>query len=182
MIRRYSGVLFLSLLVPLLVLHADPKLSLQLLNASYVAVGYETAAGFIGETDLEAFRTGKVTAEDREALENVRSALQRWNRYAITLRPQDAELLIAIRSGRIASLQSGVQINTGRNRSPGVGPTVGAEVGPDTDVMSVYEANNGREGPRLWRKLEDDGLKGQNPSLFMSFKSDVEALAKKKKP
>jgi hypothetical protein len=48
--------------------------------------------------------------------------------------------------------------------------------------MSVYEANNGREGPRLWRKLEDDGLKGQNPSLFMSFKSDVEALAKKKKP
>src|SRR6185369_838567 len=148
MIRRYSGVLFLSLLVPVLVLHADPKLSLQLF-------------GFIGETDFEAFRTGKVTAEDREALENVRSALQTWNRYAITLRPQDAELLIAIRSGRIASLQSGVQINTGRNRSPGVGPTVGAEVGPDTDVMSVYEANNGREGPRLWRKLEDDGLKGQ---------------------
>ena len=108
--------------------------------------------------------------------------MRKWNRYAITLRPQDAELLIAIRSGRIASLESGVQINTGRIGSTGIGPTVGAEVGPDTDVMSVYEASNGREGPRLWRKLEDNGLKGQNPSLFVSFKSDVEALAKKKKP
>ena len=49
MIRRYSGVVFLSLLVPALVLHADPKLSLQLLNANYVALGYETAAGFIGD-------------------------------------------------------------------------------------------------------------------------------------
>ena len=57
MIRRYSGVVFLSLLVPALVLHADPKLSLQLLNANYVALGYETAAGFIGETDFESFRT-----------------------------------------------------------------------------------------------------------------------------
>ena len=182
MTRKFYGVLILFVLVPVLVVHADPKLSMQLLNASYVALGYETAAGFIGETDFESFRTGKITAEDREALQNVRTAIQKWNRYTITLRPQDAELLIAIRSGRIASLHSGVQIDTGSIGSPGIGPMAGAEVGPNTDVMSVYEANDGREGPRLWRKLEDNGLKGQNPSLFVSFKSDVESLAKKKKP
>jgi hypothetical protein len=55
----------------------------------------------------------------------------------------------------------------------------GAEAGPPTDYLAIYQADNGQEGPKLWRKSEEDGLIGKDPALFESFKNDVEALAKK---
>lgn len=55
------------------------------------------------------------------------------------------------------------------------------EAGPPNDYLAVYEASEGQEGSRLWRKTEDDGLVGKDPPLVQSFKSDVEAAAKKSK-
>jgi hypothetical protein len=166
----------------------DPPLSAQLLHARYVALGFETANGFLGEWETESFISAKILPQDRQALANLSDALKKWNRYAITIDPQQAELLIAVRSGRLASASGGVRVHTGSidptGRTTGgtaIGPVVGVEAGPPSDYLAVYQANDGAEGPRLWRKTEDDGLVGKNPTLFESFRTDVEAFAKKSK-
>jgi hypothetical protein len=56
---------------------------------------------------------------------------------------------------------------------------VGAEAGPPNDYFAVYEANNGKEGARLWRGDKKDGLSSP-PALVQSFKDEVEAAAKRK--
>lgn len=168
-----------------------PAISALVLNARYVALGYETAEGFIGETEFQSFAPGKVEPDDRQALANIHEALRKWNRYVVTVMPQKAELLIAIRTGRRASGTGGVRIGTGgidptgRRTSPGIGPVFGAEAGPADDYLAVYQANEGREAARLWVRTQNNGLTGKNPPLFQSFKEAVDAAAKKvgsKKP
>ena len=178
--RRSASALLLIFFVFTLSLAARPKAELpeQLLHAQYVALGYETAAGFVSETEITSTR---ILPEDREALENVREALRDWKRYIITLDPHHAELLIAVRSGRIASAKTGVAViaSSGPRGGIGVGPVVGVEAGPPNDYLAVYEANNGKEGARLWRGDEKDGLVSP-PSLVRNFRDDVEAAAKRK--
>lgn len=188
--HKFSGVLLLSVFVLVLQGYAkDPVLSAQLLHARYVALGFETAEGFLGEWETQAFVSAKILPGDRQALANVSDALKKWNRYAITIDPQQAEILIAVRSGRLASANGGIRVHTGSIDSTGtartsgtaIGPVVGVEAGPPSDYLAVYQADDGHEGPRLWRKTQDDGLVGRNPPLLESFQADVEAAAKKSK-
>lgn len=185
--RNFGTSLLIALIV--LTLHGyakDRVLSAELLHDTYVALGYETANGFVGETDEEAFLSAKILPEDRQAMANIRAALRNWKRYVIVIDPHTAQLLIAVRSGRVASANGGVRIGntplglpSGGTRGTAVGPVVGGEVGPADDYLAVYQANQGHEGPNLWRHTEDEGLAGKDPPLFESFKKDVEALAKK---
>jgi hypothetical protein len=182
--RTSAVALLLTLFVFTLCLSAKSKAEIpeQLLHAQYVALGYETANGFVSETDLASTR---ILPEDRQALENVRQALKAWKRYIITIDPHQAELLIAVRSGRVASAKTGVAVigSNGPRGGIGVGPVIGAEAGPANDYLAVYDADNGEEGIRLWRGDEKDGLDSP-PSLLRSFRDDVEAAAKRraKKP
>jgi len=182
--RKFTSALLLGFFVLAVQGYAkDPVLNTQVLHATYVALGYETAQGFISEFDEQAFISAKILPADREALSNVHDALAKWKRYTVTVEPGEAELLIAVRSGRLAAVNGGVLIGNvpGVTRGPigGVAPVFGAEAGPPHDYLAVYAANKGREGARLWDKSEDDGLVGKNPPLFVHFKDDVEALAKK---
>src|SRR5215469_4553029 len=90
----------------------DPVLNAQVLNATYVALGYETAQGFISEFDKEAFVSAKIQPADREALNNIHDGLAEWKRYTVAIRPGEAELLIAVRSGRLGSVTGGVLIGS----------------------------------------------------------------------
>jgi len=187
--RKFGTALLLGLFV--LVLHGyakDPVLSRQLLHANFVALGYETANGFVSETDEEAFLSAKILREDRVALSNVHDALSKWKRYIVVIDPHQAELLIAVRSGRLASVNGGVRIGNAPvggpalGRGTAIGPVFGGEAGPVDDYLAVYQADNGHEGPKLWRKTAEDGLVGRDPELVENFKTDVEALAKKYPP
>lgn len=185
--RKFGTSVLLALFV--LIVHGyakDPILSTEVLHASYVALGYETAQGFVGESDEEAFISAKILEQDRIALSNVRNALQQWKRYVIVIEPHDAEMLIAVRSGRIASVDGGVRIGNipvgvppVAGRGTTVGPVYGGEAGPPNDYLAIYRSDDGHEGPNLWRQTEEEGLVGKNPPLFENFKKDVEALAKK---
>lgn len=181
--RKFAIALLLWLFVAFNVQAKDPVLSAQLLQAKYVALGYETAQGFIAEFDEQAFVSFKITPQDRQALANVHDALEKWKRYVVTVRPDEADMLIVVRAGRVASVDGGIRVgNTPAipaGQRGGIGTVVGAEAGPPDDYLAVYQADNGREGPRLWRKTEEDGFAGKNPALFESFKSDVESFAKK---
>ena len=165
--RIFSRIVLVFIVVLVVQGYAKDAVSAQLLHARYVALGYETANGFLGEWETEAFNSAKVLPEDRQALAHLSEALKKWNRYLVTIEPQQAEILIAVRSGRLASAGGGIRVHTGSidpgGTMPGgrgIGPVVGAEAGPRPDYLALYQAEDGREGPRLWRKTEDGGLAG----------------------
>jgi hypothetical protein len=186
--RKLTGALLLAVFGLAIQGYAQsPVLSAQVLHARYVALGYETAGGFVGEFDVASFGTTKVESEDRRALDNVQTAIRKWNRYVVTVDPRQADMLIAVRSGRLASATGGVRIHTGSvdptgrttSTGTGIGPVIGAEGGPPNDYLAVYQADEGKEGPMIWRKTEADGLVGTNPLLMQRFKDDVESFARK---
>lgn len=185
--RKSSGViLLLSVLLVLQGYAKAPSIPALVLQARYVALGYETAEGFIAETDFRSFASTKVEPNDRQAIGNIYDALSKWKRYTITINPADADMLIAVRTGRLASGTGGVRVGTGgidpttgRRTSTSIGPVFGAEVGPADDYLAVYQADEGREAARLWVATQHDGLVGKNPPLFKNFKDEVEAAAKK---
>jgi hypothetical protein len=182
--RKFTSALLLSFFVLALQGYAKgPVLSAKLLQARYVALGFETAEGFLGEWETAAFTSAKIQPEDRRALSNMHDALADWKRYVVTIDPRQADMLIAIRSGRLASVNAGARVHSKpvivEGPTYSVGTIFGAEVGPPEDYFAVYQADNGREGARLWRETDKDGLVGNGPPLFRSFKDDVEAFAKK---
>jgi hypothetical protein len=186
--RKLIGALLLPLFVLAIQGHAKGSvLSAQVLHARYVALGYETAGGFVEEFDIANFGTTKVESEDRRVLDNIHTAIKKWNRYVVTVDPRQADMLIAVRSGRLASATGGVRIHagaidpTGRTTPAGtaIGPVYGAEGGPANDYLAVYQADEGKEGAMIWRKTEADGLVGTNPPLMQRFKDDVESFARK---
>lgn len=145
--RKLSAVLLVSIVVLAIHVYAkDHKASGFLLHARYVALGYETAGGFVGEWDTDTFLSAKILPADRQALVNVSDAIKRWNRYVITIDPRQADLLIAVRAGRIASTNGGVIAEDGsidpstmKRRMPGIaiGTVVDAEAGPPRDYLAV---------------------------------------------
>jgi hypothetical protein len=185
-VRNTSAALLIAVLLLALQSYAKaPSIPALVLHARYVALGYETAEGFIAETDFQSFTTTKVEPDDRQALANIYDALNKWKRYIVTIHPADAEMLIAVRTGRRAAGVGGVRVGTGgidpttgRRRSAGIGPVFGAEVGPADDYLAVYQSDDGREAARLWVGTQRDGLVGKNPALFKNFKDEVEAAAK----
>jgi hypothetical protein len=151
-----------------------------LAEARYVAIGYDHGAGFVSETDVRA----DVLDEEREALQRIRSGLEQWGRYVVVVRPDEADLLIAIRKGRLASVGGGISVggpSSGRagGGPVGIGPTAGAQVSSPDDMIEVFE----RSGSLVWRGMKTNGLVGAGPPLWESFQAEVAKAEKRaKKP
>jgi hypothetical protein len=163
----------------LLALPVDAGPPALLAEARYVALGYDHGAGFVSETDVRA----DVLDEEREALQRIRAGLEDWGKYVVVVRPEQADLLIAIRKGRNVSLGGGVSIGgpqSGRPGGPvGIGPLAGAEVSSPEDMVEVFE----RSGALVWRGMKANGLSGAGPPLWQSFQAEVAKAEKKtKKP
>ena len=191
-VRKIPVVLLVLIFFPAAQSNAkNPVIPGLVLQARYVCLGYETAEGFLAESDLRSFVSTKVEPDDRRALANIYDSFNRWKRYIITINPEEADMLIAVRSGRRASVFGGVSAGTGgvdpvtgRRTSRQIGTVVGAEAGPPDDYLAVYQSDYGREAVKLWVATMHDGLGGKNPPLFKNFKDEVESAAKKagKKP
>ena len=123
----------------------------------------------------------------------MRHALQTWNRYALTIRRQDADLVFVVRKGRLAAAKvfAGVHIGSRTsvsqtpdqdpNRDPARYPNSGAEVGASGEVGSpddflIVEAVNpeGGRGPRIWMQSRTDGLNTPEMPLFKQIKDAVD--------
>jgi len=146
----------------------------ELAQARYVALGYDLGTGFLSDSSItrEQFR---VLTQDRDALQRVRDEVQKWKRYVITIKPEDAQLLIAVRTGRLASAGAGFELGK-QNGNRVAGPVYGVEVSSPDDMLEVYEADHGKEGTLLWRNLQKDGLSGSPPPLFEQFRRDVDSI------
>jgi hypothetical protein len=150
-----------------------------LVEARYVALGYDLGAGFVSDTDLRV----DVLPEERTALQRIRAGLDAWNRYVVVLRPGDAELLIAVRKGRLVSVgggASGTPTSVVAGGGPvGVGRFATAQVSSPDDMIEVFD----RSGALVWRGMKPNGLSGAGPPLWESFRAEVLKQEKRtKKP
>jgi hypothetical protein len=126
--RKLASAFFGAFLAIALLGQTKPSklIPAELAHARYVALGYDLGGGFMSDSVITPAQF-RVLPEDRQALERVRDEVQKWKRYAITVKPEDAELLIAVRTGRLALAGGGFE--TGRQDGSKIsGPIYGAEV------------------------------------------------------
>ena len=140
-------------------LAAGPKrVPAQLARARYVSLGYDTGDRFVSENDVVG-RGDEVLPAEYAALGTVRDLIERSDRYVITTRPEQAEVLIAaigkphyvpgnwIRPGAIVldvginrlpdgKLVGDVQYHEAAERAGWITPVPGG-VGPMTVAMLV---------------------------------------------
>ena len=138
-------------------------------QARYVALGFDQGSGFVSETDNRP----DVLPDERLALQRIRASIESWGRYVITDRPGQADLLIAIRKGRLASI--GVGFGGGASRgtaetSPlSAGQSLRTEVSSPEDMIEVFDKGGGL----VWRGMKANGLAGAGPPLWDSFRAEV---------
>lgn len=151
--------------------HAGPPALLA--QAHHVALGYELASGFVSESSVPA---AEVLPEERQALERIRTEIEKWGRFVIVASPAQAELLIAIRRGRLVSY--GVSTRPGDPTSgPPGGRPIGTASGESVQVSTPYDlihVYDSRVGGITWRGTKPNGLSGQGPPLWRDFRAEVE--------
>ena len=156
-----------------------------LLNSRYVYV--EALDGDIFNPHL--------LPEDRKAIVDVQNALQDWNRYLVTVKRREAEILVVVRKGRIVSVngsvggtvgsgpgESGPHDELGSNQPKAEGGDragVGPEVAGRDDLFFVYLVNEDGSliGP-IWIHHQKDGLNTPGIPLFQQFKEFLDAASK----
>ena len=94
-----------------------------------------------------------------------------------------ADLLIAVRKGRLVSVgggASGTPTSAAAGGSPvGVGRFANAQVSSPDDMIEVFD----RSGTLVWRGMKPNGLSGAGPPLWYSFRAEVVKQEKRtKKP
>jgi hypothetical protein len=116
-------------------------------------------------------RDPRITSEDREAVENVQNAVQRWGYYILTFRRSEADLVVFVRRGHPVNVQSGGHTGNGIPLSNQPSP-VGT--GANVDMFCVYSLDpQGKLSGPLWQKNLKDGLSAPKMVLFKDFKNDV---------
>ncbi len=161
----------------------DPDIPALFRQARYV---------YVVAVDGDEFNP-RLYPEDRQAIADVRHALQAWNRYVLTTRQQDADLVFVVRKGRLADAKvfAGGHIgsrtsvpqtpdqdpNRDPARYPNSGTDVGAagDVGTPDDLLYVDTVNpEGGRGARIWMQTRADGLNTPEMPLFKQMKDAVD--------
>jgi hypothetical protein len=148
----------------------------QIAQARYVCLGYDTGDGFLSEQQA-ILSPENVYPEDRHALDAIRDELAAWGKYVVTLKPRDAELLLAVRTGRRVGFSTGIGVGSG-GAGGGFGGVRdgrgGVELSTPYDTLTVYESRGGQAGAQLWRVQRKGALSGTPPKAFGELRADVE--------
>jgi len=152
----------------------------QLALARYVALGYDRGDRFVSETEVGA----EVFPEERAALQAIRDGIEQWGKYVVVVRPGEAELLIAVRKGRLVTFGGGIRTGgPSSGAAPGgpvgTGTSAGVQVSSPDDMIEVFDA---RSQSLIWRGMKPNGLVGAGPPLFDSFRAEVAKAGKSTKP
>jgi hypothetical protein len=136
----------------------------------------------------------RLNPDDLQAIANVRDALGQWNRYALTTRREDADIVIVVCKGRAVEARAGVIIGSGPASGSGTGPqgnpspgqpggqsgtgfgTVGGgELGTPDDLFEVCQLNpDDTMSTPIWMRTFPDGLDRPRVMLFEQFKNAVD--------
>lgn len=142
----------------------------RLAQARFVALGYD-----LGDTvllDSDSLNSDRVLPEERAAVQALYDALEEWGQYVVEPRGSRAEIVIAVRKGRLASVQGigGGFGTTDRGRAAGAR----GELSSPYDMLTVYDG-----GTVLWRRTRPSGSPGSFTSMLAELRKDVEKTAKK---
>jgi len=126
--------------------------------------------------------TLRADPDDRRVALEIQNQLQQWKRFILVWKPQDADIILAVRRGRIASGEVVIHTGNGRKGSglpnpSSAGSGVIGEVGPKDDLLSVYGADGYPSSNVLWRAQLKNGLSGNKMALFEQFKKEVDEAA-----
>jgi len=146
----------------------------SLLNARFVYVTSMTG----GEFNTSTY------PEDRAAIDTVQDALQKWGRYTLVYKPEDAELIFNVRAGRQIEARAGVRGSVGSappQAGTRIGEIVGANVGPADDYVEILmpiptEKLNVSRATLLWQRTRHNGL-GDGAPLITQFREEAGAAA-----
>lgn len=144
---------------------------------------------YVEAVDGQEFDRG-LNPDDLQAIADVRDALRQWNRYALTTRREDADIVVVVRKGRAVEGKAGVIIGSSTGSSPqgnpspgqprgqsgpGAGVVGGGELGTPDDLFEICQLNtNGTLSTPLWMRTFPDGLDGPKVMLFEQFKDAVD--------
>jgi hypothetical protein len=175
MSARKATVLLLVLLSTLAVAQKKPKkpsLPAVFKDATYVYV--EAVEGQQSNWNLYA--------DDRQAIADVQDALRDWSRYTLTMRRDEADLVIVVRKGRIGDAKRSVGIGTTPMEGPTLGPprssgpiTSDGEADLPADLFEVCQFDaNGKLSNPLWTRTLANGLNEPKLTLFRQFRDAVD--------
>jgi len=157
------------------------KVPPQLTQARYVALGYDTGDGFVEARSLIGHP--ELSSRDADAVETLRALVTDWDRFVLTERVDQADIVIAVRASRRGAFE--IVGRTGHEDPEMVGrsaraqsPTFDAEVSSPGDLFTVYEASGGTPAMVLWRERRNGGDDFPRAS-FDRFKADVAQYATK---
>lgn len=174
---RSTGVTLVAVCLVSSLGQAAP-LPVQIARARYVALGYDAGDRFISEAEAIG-QLDRIVPADQAALLNLREQLEAWEQFIVTNEVHEAELFIAVRTGRRVSVDGGGRVgnNNGAGRPGSL--MMRAELSSGDDMLSIYEASFGRIGGLLWRQRQAPG--GAFPGkLLTQLKQDVESAPKKR--
>jgi hypothetical protein len=176
--------------IPLLILLASAAFSLAQAKPKKSnvppAIFGQAKFVYVETQEGDAFTPG-LLPEDRQAIFDVENAIRNWNRYQLTARPDQAELVFVVRTGRLASVGAHARVST-ISHSPNSGVGLGnanpqgnsiggsVEVGSPDDLLWVYTRNpDGTLSAPIWMKSEPDGLRSHSVPLLEEIRNEVDA-------
>jgi len=115
-----------------------PSFPKTLINAQYV---------YVTSYDGDQFDP-RLLSEDREAISAVQEAVQKWGRYVVVYRPDQADIVLMVQSR------------------------------PSEDLLAVYDARLWPEQTYLWRVMGRNGLQQGETPLMSELQTAVEQASK----
>lgn len=149
----------------------DKAIPAVIVNARYVLV-----TTYSGDDQTNA----RMMPDDRKAASDVQTALSKWGRYVVVYQPQDADIIIRIRKGRVAEALVGGKVHIGTDQPTSAGPTGTGDINTtNEDMLEVYDSHLGTDTSPLWRAFRTGGLNPPEMTLVQQLRKDVDAAAKK---
>lgn len=181
--RRLIPLFLLIVLLTPAVAKKRSNLRAELLKAKFVVVTTYPDGGDNVNLNVRGY------AEDRRAIADVETAIRKWGRWTVLSSNNQADLIIAIRKGRLAGVGA---------RVPTTGPTIGqprmeTEAGPADDMIAVFSAHGAEsmapgtdrniDGPPMWRLIQSNALASPNVPGIQQLRKEIEkAEAENAKP
>lgn len=147
---------------------------------------FETARSVYVKAESGDVTRPGIYPEDREAISNIETGLQDWDRYRVAARRDQADLVFVVRKGRFAGAQGPGNLSVGtrpmipgsaRPAPMGSGEEVGTEgeVSPKDDLLEVYTVSDDGElaGP-IWRGEMVKGLDAPKVELLRQLRKAVD--------
>jgi len=133
----------------------------------------------------------RTSLEERDAMRRVEDAVRAWGKYKVVYRPEDANLMLVVKTSGMGSARVGVGLPPIDTTNPGTridprnspigGLGTGADISSDPNDMlmvSLTPRESAEDASFVWRRSARHGFQGNKPDLVEEFRSAVDDTAR----